>query len=83
MRASPPGDVLCCARLGVHASGQQHQEAVALLRQVDADLARDLDTLLRIRTKAGYGAQPVNAVERRRAQRAASRLVQAAQEADR
>jgi hypothetical protein len=39
-------DVLCCARLGVHAVGENHQEAVDLLRRVDAQLARDLATLL-------------------------------------
>jgi len=74
-------DVLCCARLGVHAVGENHQEALALLRRVDADLARDLATLLGMKTKSGYSAHPTGAADRRRAERAAARLVQAARAA--
>jgi dihydropteroate synthase len=71
-------DVLCCARLGVHAVGENHQEAVGLLRRVDAQLARDLATLLGLKTKSGYSAHPTGAEERLRVDRAANRLVQAA-----
>lgn len=71
-------DVLCCARLGVHAVGEKHQEAVALLRQVDPALARDLATLLGLKTKVGYSPHATAADDRARADRAASRLVNAA-----
>ncbi len=71
-------DAVCCARLGVHALGDNHQEAIALLRTVDAALAKDLAVLLSIKTRAAYSAQPSNAADRHRAERAADRLVEAA-----
>lgn len=74
-------DVLCCARLGVHAVGNSHQDAVALLRTIDPPLARDLSTLLAMKTKAGYSAQSMSAQDRTRAERAAGRLVEASRAA--
>ncbi len=71
-------DVLCCARLGEHAIGDNHAEAVALLARVDKRLAADLGMLLGMKTRAGYDHRPVGAEDRRRAQRAAARLVDAA-----
>ncbi|MGH8867731.1 MAG: hypothetical protein ACRDYU_07030 [Actinomycetes bacterium] len=71
-------DVLCCARLGVHASGENHEYAVALLRKVDATLARDLATLLGMKTRSGYSAYATRVDDHRRAGRAAERLVAAA-----
>ena len=35
-------DVICCARLGVHARGESHDDAVALLKQADTDAAASL-----------------------------------------
>lgn len=35
-------DVLCCRALGHHVQGDNHNEAIAELRKVDKDLARDL-----------------------------------------
>ena len=71
-------DVLCCARLGVHATGEDHAAAVALLQQVDVAMAKDLGTLLRTKTRAGYSSTPSPIADRRAAGRAATRLVEAA-----
>lgn len=74
-------DALCCAALGRHAQGDGHQEAVALLRQVNpggADLAKALEVLLKMKTRAGYSHVSVNAEDRRRARRRAIDLVEAA-----
>ena len=71
-------DVLCCARLGKHAEGDNHTEAVALLQKVDKSLAGDLSTLLGMKTFAGYSAQRSTASSRKRAGRAMRRLVDAA-----
>lgn len=74
-------DVICCLALGHHVQGDSHAEAVAELSRVRPDgreLGRALDALLQVKTRAGYGAQPVNAQQRRRAARNAERLVTAA-----
>ncbi|HEV3365055.1 MAG TPA: hypothetical protein VG795_13120 [Acidimicrobiia bacterium] len=71
-------DVICCVRLGQHARGDDHDEAVALLSQTDPARAKDLATLLRMKTRSGYGHEPTSRADRQRAQRAAARLVQAA-----
>jgi hypothetical protein len=72
-------DVVCCARLGKHAQGENHGDAVALLAEVDTGLASDLRTLLAIKSKASYGHDSVSKKETARAVRAAQRLVEAAQ----
>jgi hypothetical protein len=71
-------DVLCCARLGEHAVGQDHHEAVALLRKVDARLAKDLSTLLAMKTSAGYSDVPVTGTKKKQTGRAMARLLDAA-----
>lgn len=48
-------DVICCARLGVYAHGESHQEAVALLRRAAPGSAKHLNTLLGSKTKAEFG----------------------------
>ncbi|MBU6213517.1 MAG: DUF4129 domain-containing protein [Actinomycetales bacterium] len=68
-------DVLTCARLGVHARGDNHGEAVALLRQVDPALATHLAALLEMKSKAGYGHAPATATDLKRAKRAMDALV--------
>ncbi len=76
-------DVICCVALGVHALGDDHNEAVALLgavRPEGAELARALAVLLGIKTRAGYGAAPVTVEHRKRAQRQSERLVRAARD---
>jgi hypothetical protein len=74
-------DVITCERLGEHAQGDDHGEAVSLLAAVDRKLAEDLRALLGMKTKAGYSALPASAEDVKRARRSAKRLVDAAQEA--
>jgi len=71
-------DVLCCVRLGEHAQGENHDEAIALLRTADRELSGDLSTLLGMKTFAGYSAIKSTAPKRKRAGRAMRRLVDAA-----
>lgn len=71
-------DVLCCRRLGEHSSGENHNEAVALLDKVDKDRAKDLAVLLALKTPATYGAGRSTVTDGKRARRAADRLVEAA-----
>ncbi len=71
-------DVLCCARMGVHAQGDDHTDAVALLERVDSELAAHLRTLLAMKTAAGYGALRLSAAKQKRAGRAMRHLVDAA-----
>lgn len=76
-------DVVCCARLGVHAVGESHAAAADLLGKVDRSLAQDLRALLSVKAKAGYNARPVSRQDQTRAQRSARRLVEAARLATR
>jgi len=74
-------DAICCAALGEHAMGENHTEAVRLLRRVSPhgdSLGQSLHKLLTLKTRAGYSDLSVNAEMRRRAQRAAEHLVTAA-----
>lgn len=70
--------VLCCAALGEHASGQDHNEAVALLAQVDDEASKRLRTLLANKTKISYSAHPLPAAEFRKVARAAAHLLELA-----
>ncbi len=74
-------DAICCQALGEHSRGQDHNEAVALLKRVKPggnELARALSALLGMKTRAGYSAQAVTADQRKRAERYAGKLVDAA-----
>lgn len=71
-------DVICCVALGKHATGDDHHQAVALLRQVDGVAAKHLSDLLTLKTKSGYSHLPSSAAERRRAGRAAQALIETA-----
>ena len=73
-------DVICCARLGEHASGDAHDEAVPLLRKVDRKAATDLKTLLDMKTPASYSDAPLSLAKRRQAKRAADRLMDMARQ---
>lgn len=76
-------DVICCVALGEHASGEDHTEALALIAKVrpgGIEPAKALAVLLGMKTRAGYGARPVSAVDRKRAQRQAERLLRAARD---
>jgi hypothetical protein len=71
-------DVICCARLGQHAQGQDHNEAVILLSQANSESAKHLRVLLGMKTKAGYSHTGTSAADARRAGRAADALVETA-----
>jgi hypothetical protein len=65
-------DVICCSRLGLHATGDNHAEAVALLKRAGAASHRHLATLLGLKTKAGYSHTPASAADVKKAARAAA-----------
>jgi len=71
-------DAICCARLGSHAQGTDHRDAIELLEGVDRSLAKDLGVLLGMKTQAGYSARAMTTEKHRRAVRTATRLVEAA-----
>lgn len=71
-------DVICCARLGEHAHGEDHSEAVALLTKADTGSAKHLRVLLGMKTKAGYSHARATAADAKRAVRAAEALVETA-----
>jgi hypothetical protein len=72
-------DVLCCRALGHHVQGENHNEAIAELAKVGKQHGKDLRVLLGMKTRAGYSSAPVNVDQRKRAGRAAERLVAAIQ----
>ena len=74
-------DVVCCARLGEHAHGQDHREAIDLLARTDRKLSRDLSKLLAVKTRAGYSSRSSSVADGKAAARSATRLVQAAMSA--
>lgn len=71
-------DVICCRRLGLHASGRSHDEAVQLIRRVDRRLETPLRLLLGLKTASGYGSRAAAPRDRVRAERAARVLLDAA-----
>jgi hypothetical protein len=72
------GDVICCARLGEYAQGDDHQEAVTLLSKADRASTRYLKVLLDLKTRSAYSATPTSKTDQKRAGRAAAALVSAA-----
>jgi hypothetical protein len=71
-------DAICCVRLGVYSAGESHNEAIALLEKAERDVAKDLQALLNLKSKVAYAHQSVTTDDRKRANRAASHLVEAA-----
>ena len=71
-------DVICCARLGIHAVGENHNEAISLLGRADRDVEQHLRTLLNFKSKVSYTHLPATATEQKRAKRAVVALVEAA-----
>jgi len=69
-------DAICCARLGEHAQGDDHDDGVRLLERVDKKMARHLGTLVKMKTRSGYSALPSSGAERKQAGRAADALVE-------
>jgi hypothetical protein len=72
-------DSVCLVALGARYSGTDHAEAAKLLRQVDADLAKELAKLIRLKPPAHYGHAFISEVDRTISLRAARKLVSAAQ----
>ena len=63
-------DAACCHRLGTRSRGQDHAQAVALVKQAiphGDELASDLDPLLDLKDNAHYGVLGVADAEARRA----------------
>ena len=71
-------DAICCARLGRHAQGDSHNEAIELLRGVDKISAKHLGALLGMKSKAAYGYTPTTDDDWKRAARAAEALLETA-----
>jgi hypothetical protein len=75
-------DVICCARIGRHAQGDNHAAATALLKRANAaDSAKQLEVLLSMKSKAGYTHLPSSATDVKRAGRAAKSLLKVAERA--
>jgi hypothetical protein len=74
-------DAVCCDVLGQRSRGQDHREAVALLRQIVPDgpaMANDLERLLTVKDDAHYGMLHISAQRTKAALRQARNLVDAA-----
>ncbi len=72
-------DAACCRRFGVRSRGQDHAQAVELVKQVlphGAELARDLDRLLDLKDNAHYGILGVSDSDARKAVEWAHRAVE-------
>ncbi|MEF3405511.1 hypothetical protein [Agromyces sp. CCNWLW203] len=68
-------DVICMDALGEYYSGPSHDTAAKLLAKVDTASAKQLATLLGMKTKAGYSDVPVSNEQLARAKRAMEGLV--------
>lgn len=75
-------DAICCARLGRHASGEHHVEAINLLKNAQSKSSKHLATLLSVKTKAAYSHTPASAAEVKKAARAATQLIDGARDAN-
>lgn len=71
-------DAICVGALGKHSQGQEHQAAIALLASVDKEASRSLAVLLGMKTRAGYGHDPISRTKLASAERAARSLVEKA-----
>lgn len=74
-------DVLCIAHLGVRSASTNHSDAVALLKRIDPEAARDLAILIRDKTQAHYGISPVDKDSLTRMVRSMERLIERANNA--
>jgi len=71
-------DVVCCTQLGKHSNSENHNDAIALLKEAESGVANYLGTLLRLKSKVAYTHNPPSADDRKKASRAAEKLVEAA-----
>ncbi len=74
-------DVMCCRKLGEYSASENHNEAIALLEKAQPDVANYLRALLNMKSKVAYTHQSVSSDDRKKAGRAASKLVEAARRA--
>ncbi|MBU1494639.1 MAG: DNA-binding protein [Actinobacteria bacterium] len=75
-------DAICCAVLGEHAVGDDHQAAAKLLASVGrqaTEPARALGALLRVKSKAQYQTSTIGKPDAAAAVRRAAALVEAAE----
>lgn len=82
LAAIAASDAVCCAVLQRRPRGQDHLQAVALLRTVapdGPDMARDLERLLAIKDDAHYGLLDISSQRATSALRQARRLLAAAE----
>lgn len=68
-------DAICAGALGKYSKGQDHQNAIALLATVDKLASNSLGVLLGMKTRAGYGHDPISGTKLASAERAARSLV--------
>lgn len=76
-------DVICSVALGEHSTGDDHQQAIKLLAKAvpgNKDLPTALKRLLDLKSKSQYWADPVSNADCTTAQRAAERLIAAAED---
>ncbi|MEC5182448.1 hypothetical protein RCH07_003826 [Arthrobacter sp. CG_A4] len=71
-------DAICAGALGKLAKGQDHPDAIALLASVDKQASNSLGVLLGMKTRAGYGHDPISGTKLMIAERAARSLVEKA-----
>ena len=71
-------DAICAGALGAHSKGEDHQQAIELLATVDRASAKHLRTLLSMKTRAGYGHDPLSLQNLTKAERTAHALVERA-----
>lgn len=75
-------DAICCAVLGEHPAGDDHQAAAKLLASVGrqaTEPAKALAALLRVKTKAQYQTSTIGKADATAAVRRAAALVEAAE----
>ncbi|MBF0722606.1 hypothetical protein [Sanguibacter inulinus] len=70
-------DVLLVRTTGRYSKGASHADAAVALAKVAREPSRALSTLLRMKTRAGYSAQPVQRAQVVAAERAMDLLIRA------
>jgi hypothetical protein len=71
-------DVICCIRVGEHSAGEDHQQAVDLLKRAHAPAAKHLDRLLRRKSTSAYSDVSSTAKHAEQALRDADALLEIA-----
>jgi hypothetical protein len=74
-------DVICCARVGEHAAGENHAEAIELVEKASPGSRRPLSVLLGMKTRSGYSHEPATRDMLVKAGRAMTALLATARQA--